>query len=227
MCDDRELAVMRVAELDLLSFLWRDRCEELPPGGFHVDAGYHYEPGLGAAIPNGYHYDPAAGVVVGPPRSTIVVRMSSGGGHENAGGGGYAPITQVPVVRVVDGGAPDPGKPAEGGGVSGVEPPYHPPQGTILETVAPPTTGWLRLGMTGLIHPTNTGNVAIIVTGIDAHGNTINPIILFPGDTVDWYKIDGPATDIATSIVYPPESTGPQPTDRAELTYVKPQNPTL
>ena len=160
MCDGRDL-VMVAADEEHWNFFWHDACQERPGGAVGVESGYHYEPRLGAAIPNGYSYDAAAGVVIGPPRTMTVVRTSAGGKDGAPGGSSIGPITQTAVVRFVDPGA-------AGSASGGVEAPYHSPDGTLLETVAPPQTGWLRLGRSGLIHPTNTGNVAILLVGIDA-----------------------------------------------------------
>ncbi|WP_369228911.1 hypothetical protein AB5J56_00590 [Streptomyces sp. R21] len=102
------------------------------------------------------------------------------------------------------------------------------PDGTILDTVTPPQTGWLRLGRSGLIHPTNTGNVAILLVGIDAQDHTTNVVLLLPGDSLDWYRIDGSATDTATCTTYPQTGgPGPRPGDVAELTHVVSVSPQL
>ncbi|GLW56077.1 hypothetical protein Kpho01_40880 [Kitasatospora phosalacinea] len=195
-------------------FAWHDSCRALTGGTVRVKSGYHYEPRLGAAIPDGYAYDPRAGVVIGPSDTMTVVRTSSGPervvpggpGRVVPGGPSTGPITQRRTVRVVD---PAPGgAPAEAGAA-----PAAP-----VRAVTPPVTGWMRLNTVSVRHATNTGNVSVLLAGIDAQGNTSNVVVLHPGDSVDWYNITSAAIDVATGTIYPPDG-GPRPGDRPRLEY--------
>ncbi|MFE1320622.1 hypothetical protein [Kitasatospora phosalacinea] len=216
MCEQRQM-IMQAAEKSSdrvlhRRFAWHDSCRALTAGAVRVESGYHYEPRLGAAIPDGYTYDPRAGVVIGPTETMTVVRTSSGPGRaapEGAGAGagaGGGPITQRRTVRVVD---PGPGgAPAETDAA-----PAAP-----VKAVTPPVVGWMRLNAVSVRHATNTGNVSVLLVGIDAQGNTSNVVVLHPGDSIDWYNITSAAIDIATGTIYPPDS-GPRPGDRPRLEY--------
>ncbi|WP_157845483.1 hypothetical protein [Kitasatospora phosalacinea] len=210
MCEQRQM-IMQKAEKSNdrvlhRRFAWHDSCRPLTEGAVRVESGYHYEPRLGAAIPDGYTYDPRAGVVVGPPNTMTVVRTSSGRGRSVPDGPTTGPITQRRTVRVVD---PGPGgSPAETGAA-----PAAP-----VKAVTPPVVGWMRLNTVSVRHATNTGNVPVLLVGIDAQGNTSNAVMLEPGDSIDWYNITSAAIDIATSTIYPPDG-GPRPGDRPRLEY--------
>ncbi|WP_432173930.1 hypothetical protein [Streptomyces sp. Tue6028] len=189
-------------------------------GSYAVTPGYHYVPELGVAIPNGFAYDPSAGAIVLPPQATIYVRVNSGvatpvGGGGDAGAGpDVAPAPSAHTPGMVTTRWP--------------EPSYVPPDGSIWESIGLPSAGWVHLGRTELIHPKNTGTVPILLVPIDAWGHELYPgIILFPGESLDWYRPDAGISDIWGSAIYGSTAEARARGARAEVTYLLPIPPSI